>query len=181
MALWGHFYCLHHGAFGCCCVGWFGIRVGGIIWLFFYNCLLILAAIGCFAFLCVLSEFLHVEIEIFTLAQSIRNILACMKHSLHVGIDFWGMNCNTNLHFFNEELFAPNRFFNSCTLVDRGDNFAKIDCCWLDGPAKAARTIQASRNSVSWKHVSDQGHCWAVVRAEKLRSKVNLILTQSNF
>ena len=50
-----------------------------------------------------------------------------------------------------------------------------------DGPAKAAETIQASRNSVSWKHVSDQGHCWAVVRAEKLRSKVNLILTQSKF
>ena len=72
-------------------------------------------------------------------------------------------------------------FFNTCTLVDRGDNFAKIDCCWLDGPVKTAQTIRASRNSVSWKHVSDQGHCWAVVRAEKLRSKVNLILTQSKF
>ena len=31
------------------------------------------------------------------------------------------------------------------------------------------------RNSVSCKQVSDQGHCWAVVRVDKLRRNLNLI------
>ena len=62
MALWGHFSRPFPGAHCCCHVGWFTIRVcrGIIIRLVSDD---FIAAIGAFALLSVLSEFLHVEIK----------------------------------------------------------------------------------------------------------------------
>ena len=58
VALWGHFdRLLHYGALWCCHVGWFDIRVGGIVvWLFSIGLLLFLTAVGCVDILCVLCQ-----------------------------------------------------------------------------------------------------------------------------
>ena len=69
VALWCHLDRLHHGAH-CCPIGWFSIWVVcGIIIRPFSNGF---TAIGCFAVLSVLSEFLHVVH--FTFSQSRKKL-----------------------------------------------------------------------------------------------------------
>ena len=79
VALWGHFDRLHHGAHCCRHIGWFSIWVVcGIIIRLFSNGL---TAIGCFALLSVLSEFLHVEIGNFTFSQLRKKLFGCLLKS----------------------------------------------------------------------------------------------------
>ena len=93
VAFWFHFDRLHHGA--CCPVGWFASGVGCGVVVFSND----LTAVGCFALLSVLSEFLHVEIGNFTFSQLKKSYLGVfLNHSLQCsGTDFLvNMNCNKN-------------------------------------------------------------------------------------